>query len=98
MRVFCRVNIPAHTGNVAIKDGTLPQLMEGFMAKIQPEAAYFGLEAGHRTMFVVFDLKDPSDIPVIFEPLFQGLDAEVHWQPVMDRADLAKGLAAAAGR
>ena len=92
MRVFARVNFPVVRGNSAIKDGTLPKVLEGFMARVQPEAAYFGLEAGHRTMFVVFDLKDAADIPVIFEPLFQALDAEVHWQPVMNQADLQKGL------
>ena len=92
MRVFARVNIPVSQGSAAIKNGTLPKVLEGFMARVKPEAAYFGLEAGHRTMFVVFDLKDAADIPAIFEPLFQAFDAEVHWQPVMDQADLQKGL------
>jgi hypothetical protein len=92
MRVFARVNIPVGKGNAAVSDGTLPKVLEGFMAKVQPEAVYFGVEAGHRTVFVVFDLKDTADIPVIFEPLFQGLHAEVHWQPVMNQADLQKGL------
>jgi hypothetical protein len=92
MRVFARVNIPVSRGNAAIQDGTLGKVMDGFVAKVQPEAIYFGVEAGHRTMFAVFDLKDTADIPAIFEPLFQGFDAEVHWQPVMNQADLQKGL------
>ena len=92
MRVFARVNFPVSRGNAAIKDGTLAKVVDAFMARVQPELAFFGLEAGHRTMFVVFDLKDTADIPVIFEPLFQALEAELHWQPVMSQADLQKGL------
>jgi hypothetical protein len=92
MRVFARVNFPVSRGNATIHDGTLAKVLEAFTARVQPEAVYFGLEAGHRTMFTVFDLKDASDIPSIFEPLFQALDAELHWQPVMNQADLQKGL------
>jgi hypothetical protein len=93
MRVFMRVNIPAEAGNKAIKDGSLGKIVEAFMAKTKPESAHFGVESGERTMFVVFDLASPAEIPVICEPLFQGFGATIHFQPVMDLADLQKGLA-----
>jgi hypothetical protein len=42
-----------------------------------------------------FDMKDTSDIPVIAEPLFAALHAEVELIPVMNLEELQKGLAAA---
>ena len=58
----------------------------------QPEAAYFGPEGGVRTAFIVFDLKDLSDIPSISEPLFRVAKANIQLLPVMNREDLQKGL------
>jgi hypothetical protein len=92
MRVLAKVSIPVEAGNRAIKDGSLPQILDGFMSKTKPETAFFGLDAGKRTVFVVFDLASPADIPPLFEPLFMGFDAQVDIQPVMDAADLQKGL------
>ena len=36
-------------------------------------------------------------MPVIAEPLFMGLDASIDFTPVMDAADLKKGLQQAMG-
>jgi hypothetical protein len=62
------------------------------LTRLQPEAAYFGPEDGIRTAFIVFDLKDSSELPPITEPLFSNLKATVEMFPVMDRDDLQKGL------
>jgi hypothetical protein len=80
-------------GNKAITDGTLPKIMQQLMDKTHPEAAYFGTENGDRTAFIVFDLADASDIPVISEPAFTHLGARITYMPVMDLEDLRKGLA-----
>jgi hypothetical protein len=37
---------------------------------LQPEAFYEFVENGQRTVFAVFEMADPSQIPVITEPLF----------------------------
>jgi hypothetical protein len=92
MRVFMRASIPTETGNRTIKDGSLPKIIDAFMQKAKPETAFFGVDGGERTMFVVFDLASPADVPGLCEPLFQGLDAAIDLQPVMDMADLQKGL------
>lgn len=96
MRTMLKIMMPVETGNRAIKDGSLPKLMNSGMERLQPEAAYFYPENGKRTALMVFDMKDPSQIPSIAEPFFMGLDGEISMTPVMNPADLKAGLEAAA--
>ncbi len=92
MRMMMKVQVDTEAGSRAIADGSLPQLMQETLGKLQPEAAYFGPEDGVRTAFIVFDLQDPSQLPSIHEPLFSKMKANVQMFPVMDREDLQKGL------
>ncbi len=92
MRMMMKVKMDTEAASRAIEEGSLPKLLEETMERLQPEAAYFGPEGGVRTAFIIFDLKDPSDIPSISEPLFRGAKANIEMLPVMDRADLQKGL------
>jgi hypothetical protein len=45
-----------------------------------------------RTGYIVFDLKEPSDIPSIAEPFFQELGAKIAFTPVMNFDDVQSGL------
>ena len=92
MRTMMKVKLDTEAGSRGIQDGSLPQLMQSTLERLQAEAAYFGPEDGVRTAFIVFDLKDPSDLPSITEPLFRGVKAKIEMFPVMDRDDLQKGL------
>jgi hypothetical protein len=92
MRMMLQIVIPTETGNKAIKDGSLHKILEAAMSKLKPEAAYFLPEHGLRSAMMIFDMKDASEIPVIVEPLFAGLNARVQLQPVMNADDLKKGL------
>ena len=92
MRTMLTVSIPVAKGNAAIKDGSLPKTMEGFMSEFKPEAAYFYPANGRRTAVMFFDLKEPSQIPVVAERFFMALDAEVTMTTVMNADDLKKGL------
>ena len=47
---------------------------------------------GLRTGFVVFDLKEPSDIPSVAEPFFQQLGAKLTFTPVMNMDDVQAGV------
>jgi hypothetical protein len=93
MRVMMRVHIPVEKGNSAIADGHLPAVIQRFSEMAKPEAMYFGTSNGERTMFAVFDMVSPTDIPRIAEPFFNTLNAHLDWQPCMDLADLQAGLA-----
>ncbi len=92
MRVMAKISMPVEPANQAIRDGKLPVVMQRTMDRWHPEATYFTTFDGRRTAFMVFNLDDPSDIPPFAEPFFMDLQADVELAPVMDAADLQKGL------
>jgi hypothetical protein len=92
MRTMMKVKIPVEAGNRCIKDGSIGKILGGVAEAIKPEAAYFGSSNGKRTAYYVFNLKDPSQIPSIAEPLFNQLNAEIEFMPVMNADDLMKGV------
>src|SRR5262245_47689887 len=94
MRTLLRVIMDVVASNKAIQDGSLPKILKSTMDKIKPEASYFLATDGCRSCFIVFDLKDPSEIPSIAEPFFMNFNAKVEFCPVMNAEDLQKGLAA----
>jgi hypothetical protein len=92
MRTLLRVSIPVEAGNAAAKAGTLGSTVEKILADLKPEAAYFFADDnGNRSGSIVFDMKDPSDIPAVAEPWFLSFNAKVSFRPVMSLQDLAKG-------
>ncbi len=93
MRTMMRVTIPVEQGNKALRDGSLPKIVQSALQDLEPEAAYFTtLGGGQRGGFIVFDLKDSSDLPRIAEPFFMALNATVEFTPVMNADDLKAGL------
>ena len=95
MRMMLKIKIPTEQGNRAIKDGSLPKILEATIGKLKTEAAYFVADNGLRSAMIFFDMGEASDIPGIVEPLFIGLGAEVELLPVMNADDLRQGLNAA---
>ena len=94
MRVLFRARFDTEKSNEAIRNGTLGKLMQGAMEQIKPEAAYFTTDNGQRTCYMVFDMQDSSEMPVIAEPFFLDMGADVTYTPVMNPEDLQKGLSA----
>ena len=92
MRMMLKFKIPVEKGNEAFKDGTLASTIQTLIQQLEPEAAYFGPDGGKRAGFLVFDMSDSSQIPVIAESLFSSLHAKVDFFPVMNADDLKKGL------
>ncbi len=96
MRMMMKVQLPVEAGNEATRTGRVGQIIASVMERLRPEATYFGTEDGKRTAYAFFELNDPALIPVIAEPLFQGLNASVHFAPVMSLDELQRGLGEAA--
>jgi len=92
MRMFLKVQMAVEAANRAIKDGSLPKIIEGFTAAAKPEGLWFTSLDGKRTMVAVFDLVSTAQIPPLAEPFFMGLDATFELSPAMDVADLQAGL------
>jgi len=91
MRMLLRVSIPVEAGNAAAKAGTLGTTVEKIVADLKPEAAYFFADDdGQRSCSIVFDMKDPSEIPAVAEPWFLAFNAGVSLRPIMNLQDLAK--------
>ena len=94
MRMCLKVEIDNEAGNSALRDGSLPKLMQSLQTELKPEAAYFTTDQGNRTAFFYFNMTDSAQIPSIAEPLFMGLKAKLTLTPVMNGEELAKGLEA----
>jgi hypothetical protein len=92
MRMMLKVHIPVESGNKGVFDGTMHRVLGQSLEHLKPEAAYFCADQGARTAYLVFDLKDVSDIPSIAEPFFNQLNAKVELKPVMNFDDLRTGL------
>ncbi len=92
MRTLMKVTIPVDRGNSGIENGSLPKTIESILNDLKPEAAYFTTVNGKRSCLIVFDLKDPSQIPSVAEPWFIGFNADVEFEPVMNQEDLKKAL------
>ena len=93
MRMMMKFTAPVEKGNEAIKDGSLAKTLEALMAKIKPEAAYFGSWDGVRSGMMFFDLTDASQLVEFAEPLLLNVNATIEIVPVMTVDDLRKGLA-----
>jgi hypothetical protein len=92
MRTLLRVIVDNVSGNKALSEGSLPKLIQSTTEKLRPEAVYFLPVNGKRSFFMIFDMKDSSEMPGIVEPFYQQLNAKVEFCPVMNAEDLQKGL------
>ena len=90
MRMLMKVSFPVEAGNAAIRSGSLATTVKGILDELKPEAAYFvGNEKGERCGYIVFDMKEPSQLPAIAEPWFLAFNASITMTPAMTPQDLA---------
>jgi len=90
MRMLMQISIPVDAGNKAARIGAFGEPFKKILDAMKPEAAYFTATAtGERGGFIVFDMKDTSQIPAVAEPFFLAYNARVKFFPVMNAQDLA---------
>lgn len=92
MRTMLKVQIPVEEGSRATKDGSLAKTVESVFQRIEPEAAYFCADGGHRTIYAFFDLTDSTEICPTNEPFFMNLNARVELVPCMNQEELEAGV------
>jgi hypothetical protein len=95
MRMLWKVQIPVESGNEAVKSGTVGKLIQNFADAAKPEAMYFTVTDGWRTVYAVVEMASSSDMVRLGEPFFMELDASVELTPCMNAQELAAGLQAA---
>jgi hypothetical protein len=96
MRMMLRALMDTQVSNKTLESGEMQKLIDSLIDDLKPEAAYFSPHCGRRACVMVFDMQDSAQLPSIAERLFRTTGAEVEIQPVMNRDDLQRGLAALA--
>jgi hypothetical protein len=94
MRCLLTARLDTEKGNQLIGSGRIAQLLQDALADAKPEAAYFAPSGGRRTIFLIVDLTDASELVTKLEPLWLATGAEVEIIPVMGREDLERGMQA----
>lgn len=88
MRFIIEATVPVDAGNHAIMDGSLMGKIQNYLGEIKPEAAYFTIKNGQRTMITVVNMERADKIPAILEPLWLDLNVSVQMYPAMIAEDL----------
>ena len=94
MRMMLRVVLPVESANAVAASGKLGETVKKILDELKPEAAYFAEEAGQRTGYIFFDMKESSQIPSIAEPWFLAFNASLTLRPAMNLQDLASAAPA----
>lgn len=88
MRVLIQFTIPHEPFNTLVREGVVGQKIGRILETLKPEAAYFTEYEGHRGGMFVVDIKNPSDLPRVCEPLFLTFNADVRTKVCMTPEDL----------
>jgi hypothetical protein len=97
MRMLLKAVIDTEAGNEAFSRGEVLAALNQIDENLQPEAFYGVSEDGHRAFLAVIDLADPSQIPMVLEPLYHA-NAKITVSPCMTLEDVNKGVEEAARR
>jgi hypothetical protein len=59
------------------------------MEDLKPDSAYFTVDKGQRTLFLVVNVDKASEMPRYVEPLWLALEADVEVIPAMSASEFA---------
>jgi hypothetical protein len=88
MRMLLRATMPHESFNALVKKGTAGKVLEQILGEIKPEAAYFTLDNGSRSLLMVVNVANPGDYVKYAEPFFLKLNADISYEIVMSPEEL----------
>jgi hypothetical protein len=91
MLFIVKATIPNDAGNEMVKSGpAMKSLIDTIMGDVKPEAAYFSIADGQRTLFLIVNIDKGEEMVRLAEPLWLGIEADVDVFPCMSVADFDK--------
>jgi len=96
---FVRATIPTVGGNSVIIAGKMGPTVDEIVSQLKPESIFFraidkGPTAGMKSIGLVLDLENASQIKSTVEPLFAAMDAKVEYEQVLSKDELMQALPA----
>ena len=85
-----KMTLPVEIVNERMKEGKFTRLLTSILQNPKPEAVCFTTSQGKRTVFLVHQMKEASEMIKYAEPWFLSFNAEVEFYPVMVPEDLGK--------
>ena len=85
MKFLVRATMPVEAGNALVRNPNFGKIMQDVLADLKPEAVYYAVERGQRTIYFVVNFADASEIPRIVEPLWLTMKADIDFIPAMDQ-------------
>jgi hypothetical protein len=92
MRMLLKAVFDTDAANEIIGSGQGAEATGQIVERLKPEAFYAFGEDGQRAILLVFDMADPSQIPVLTERMYQQGKAKITLTPCMNLEDLQKGF------
>jgi hypothetical protein len=96
MRMMLKAVVDTEAGNEGLRSA--PEALDRLHEFLKPEAFYGVAEDGQRAFIAVFDLADPSQIPVVCEPIYRLTKGKITITPCMSFEDVKKGVSEAAAQ
>jgi hypothetical protein len=92
MRFLVRAKMPVEAGNALVRNPNMGKLMESILADLKPEATYYCLDGGQRTIYFVINVTDSHQIPGILEPLWLTMKADIEFIPAMNQDEFNRAV------
>lgn len=96
MRMLLKAVVDTEAANEDLRSA--PDALDRLHEYLNPEAFYGVTEDGQQAFIAVFDLADPSQIPVVSERIYRLTKGKITITPCMNFEDLKKGVAEAAAQ
>ena len=92
MKFLVRATMPVAAGNAFIKRADWQTKMDQIMGDLKPEAAYFTLDRGQRTLYLLVNVEHSHQLPAMAEPLWHTFQADVDFIPTMTQEDFGAAM------